>query len=165
MDARTDVLALTDGLPARDLVAGEILFDQGEGDGRSVAVLVEGALRVEVDGVELAEITVPGSFVGEIGALLGGVRTATVVATAPTVVRVIGDPETFFRDDPRLGLELSRQLAGRLQRLLAYLGDVRAQYAGADGHLGVLDSVLGKIASRPAVDIEPGSDRDADYDA
>ena len=143
MDDRGDVLALTADLPLRRLRAGEVLFGQGDGDEQSVAVLVEGSLRVEVDGVELADITVPGAFVGEIGALLGGARTATVVATADTVVRVIGDPETFFRDDPRLGLELSRQLAGRLQRLLAYLGDVRAQYAGADGHLGVLDSVLG----------------------
>ncbi len=165
MNDRADVLALTEGLPGRDLASGQVLFGQGEDDERSVAILVEGALRVEVDGVELAEITVPGAFVGEIGALLGGARTATVVATAPTIVRVIGDPETFFRDDPNLGLELSRQLAGRLQRLLAYLGDVRAQYADAEGHLSVLDSVLGKIASRPAVDLEPGSDRDADYDA
>lgn len=165
MDARTDVLALTDDLPARELRAGEVLFGQGADDERSVAVLVEGALRVELDGIELAEITVPGAFVGEIGALLGGARTATVVATTDTVVRVIGDPEAFFRDDPRLGLELARQLAGRLQRLLAYLGDVRSQYAGDDGHLGVIDAVLGKIASRPPVDIDPGSDRDADYDA
>ena len=161
----TGVLALTDGLPARHLAAGEVLFGQGDGDERTVAVLVEGSLRVELDGVALAEITVPGAFVGEIGALLGTARSATVVAVEPSEVRVIGDPESFFRDDPRLGLEVARQLAGRLQRLLAYLGDVRAQYAGADGHLGVLDTVLGKIASRPPVDIEPGSDRDADYDA
>ena len=165
MAVPADILDLTDDLPERHLRGGEVLFGQGAADERSVAVLVEGALRVELDGVELAEITVPGAFVGEIGALLGGARTATVVAAADTVVRVIGDPEAFFRDDPRLGLELARQLAGRLQRLLAYLGDVRSQYAGSEGHLGVLDSVLGKIASRPAVDIEPGSDRDADYDA
>jgi CRP-like cAMP-binding protein len=161
----TDVLALTAGAPQRSLDVGEVLYGQGHGADRSVAVLVEGALRVELDGIELAEITVPGAFVGEIGALLGSARTATVVATAPSVVRVIGDPDAFFRDDPRLGLEVARQLAGRLHRLLAYLGDVRAQYADADGHLGVLDSVLARIAARPPVDIDPGSDRAADYDA
>ena len=162
---RADVVALTADLPVRHLRAGEVLFDQGDGAERSVAVLVHGALRVELDGTVLAEITAAGAFVGEIGALLGGARTATVVATAPSVVRVIGDPEAFFREDPALGLEVARQLAGRLQRLLAYLGDVRAQYAGEEGHLGVLDAVLGKIASRPAVDIEPGSHRAADYEA
>lgn len=165
MDGPADVLALTAGVPERVLPAGEVLFGQGAGADRSVAVLVEGELRVELDGIELAEITVPGAFVGEIGALLGSARTATVVASAPSVVRVIGDPDAFFRDDPRLGLELARQLAGRLHRLLAYLGDLRSQYGDADGHLGVLDSVLGRIAARPPVDIEPGSDRAADYDA
>lgn len=165
MDEPIDILALTTGLPTRRLQPGEVLLGPAQGDDRSVAILVEGALRVELDGAQLAEITVPGSFVGEIGALVGGERTATVVATEATSVRVVGDPEAFFRDDPRLGLEVARQLAGRLQRLLAYLGDVRAQYADQDGHLGVLDSVLGKIASRPPVDIEPGSDRAADYEA
>jgi CRP/FNR family transcriptional regulator, cyclic AMP receptor protein len=165
LDGSTDVLALTAALPTRRLEPGEVLLGPGHGDGRSVAILVEGALRVDLDGAQLAEITVPGSFVGEIGALVGGERTATVVATEATTVRMVGDPQSFFRDDPRLGLELARQLAGRLQRLLAYLGDVRAQYGDQEGHLGVLDAVLGKIASRPPVDIEPGSDRDAGYEA
>jgi len=165
VDGPPDVLALTADAPRRELAAGEVLYGQGDGADRSVAVLVEGALRVELDGIQLADITVPGAFVGEIGALVGSARTATVVATSPSVVRVIGDPDAFFRDDPRLGLELARQLAGRLHRLLTYLGDVRSQYADADGHLGVLDAVLARIASRPPVDIEPGSDRAADYDA
>jgi CRP/FNR family transcriptional regulator, cyclic AMP receptor protein len=163
--APPDVLALTAGLPQRELAAGEVLIGQGDGDERSVAILVAGSLRVELDGAQLAEIAVPGAFIGEIGALLGSARTATVVATVPTTVRIVGDPESFFRDDPRLGLELARQLAGRLQRLLAYLGDVRAQYGDEDGHLGVLDAVLARIASRPPVEIDPGSDRDADYEA
>jgi hypothetical protein len=60
-------------------------------------------------------------------------------------------------------LELARQLAGRVHRLLAYLGDVRSQYADADGHLTLIDSVLGRLASRPHVEIEPGSDRSPDY--
>lgn len=165
MGEPTDILALTGSAPERALAAGEVLYGQGDDEERSVAILVAGALRVELDGIELAEITVPGAFVGEIGALLGSARSATVVATAPSVVRMIGDPDAFFRDDPRLGLEVARQLAGRLHRLLAYLGDVRAQYAGADGHLGVLDAVLARIASRPPVDIDAGSDRAADYDA
>jgi CRP-like cAMP-binding protein len=106
---------------------------------------------------------VPGAFVGEIGALLGTARTASVVAMEPSSVRIIGDPETFFATHSDVALELARQLAARLQRLLAYLGDIRRQYADADGHLTMIDSVLGKLASRPTVDIEPGSDRSPDY--
>lgn len=158
-----DVLSLVTDMPTRVLDAGEVLFDQGSGTGAEVAVLVDGALEVVLDGAVLSDITVPGSFVGEIGALLHTARTATVVAREPSTVCVIGDPDAFFASHPELGLELARQLAGRLHRLLAYLGDVRAQYGGAEGHLTMVDSVLGKLASRPTVDIDAGSDREPDY--
>ena len=57
----------------------------------------------------------------------------------------------------------AEQLAGRLHRLVAYLADVRAQYADRDDHLGMLDAVLARLSSRPPVDIDPGSDRSPDY--
>jgi CRP-like cAMP-binding protein len=160
---RRDVLAVTDGMPERRLGAGEVLFAEGQGDERSVAVLVDGALRIDLDGAHLSDLSVPGGFVGEIAALLGTTRTADVTATVPSTVRIIGDPDAFFASHPEIGLELARQLAGRLHRLLAYLGDVRSQYADADGGLSMLDAVLGRLASRPPVDIEPGSDRSPDY--
>ena len=78
-------------------------------------------------------------------------------------MRVIGDPETFFASNPELALELARQLAGRLQRLIGYVADVRHQYADAEGHLGLVHDVLESLASRPPVEIEPGSDRAPDY--
>ncbi len=78
-------------------------------------------------------------------------------------MRVIGDPDAFFATHPELGLELARQLAGRLQRITAYLGDLRTQYEGADGHLGMVDAVLGRLSARAPVDLEPGSDRSPDY--
>lgn len=158
-----DVLAVTAGMPERRLQSGEVLFGQGEDGRASVAVLVEGSLRVDLDDVHLSDIIVPGAFVGEVGALLGTERSATVTAREPSTVRVIGDPDAFFASHPEVGLELARQLAGRLHRLLAYLGDIRVQYADADGHLTLIDSVLGRLASRPPVEIEPGSDRSPDY--
>jgi len=160
----SDAVALTTGMPERRLEPGDVLFGRGDRDQMSVAVLVDGALRVELDGSTLSDLTIPGSFVGELGALLGTVRSATVVATEPTTVRVIGDPDGFFATHPALALELARQLAGRLHRLLAYLADVRSQYADADGHLAVIDSVLGRLASRPAIEIDPGSERPGGYD-
>ena len=157
------MLALTEGMPERRLEPGDVLLDQGGGTSLGVAVLVEGALDVELGGSPISDITMPGAFVGEIGALLGTARTATVVARAPTTVGMIGDPDAFFAEHPEVALELARQLAGRLHRLLAYLADMRSQYADADGHLTVIDAVLGRLASRPAVDMEPGSDRSKDY--
>jgi CRP-like cAMP-binding protein len=159
------VLDLTRDMPERRLVSGEVLYDQG-GSGPAamdVAVFVEGSLQIELDGAFLDDVTVPGTFVGEIAALLGTVRSATVVAREPSTVRLIGDPDAFFETHPTLAVELARQLAGRLHRLLTYLHDVRAQYADSDGHLAMIDSVLGRLASRPHVDIEPGSDRSPDY--
>lgn len=158
-----DALGTTLGMLERRLVEGEPLFSQ-DADGPSpVAVLVEGSLRVDLDGLHLADITVPGAFVGEMGALLGTARSASVTAREPTTVRVIGDPDAFFATHPEVGIELARQLAARLHRLLAYLGDLRLQYVDAPDHLAVIDSVLGRLASRPAVEIEPGSDRSPDY--
>lgn len=157
-----DVIGLTAGMPERSVAEGESVFDDGTGLA-PVLVLVRGSLRVASGGTELARLDVPGSFVGEIGALLGTPRTADVVALEPSVVRTIGDPEAFFGAHPALALELARQLAGRLHRLVAYLGDVRAQYADRDDHLGMLDAVLARLSSRPPIDIEPGSDRAPDY--
>jgi CRP-like cAMP-binding protein len=162
VDGRAGVLEVTAGMPERRLEADEVLFAQGE-DTTSVAVLLDGCLRVELDGAHLSDVTVPGAFVGEIAALLDTGRTAEVVATESSTVRLIGDPDAFFASHPEIGLELARQLAGRVHRLLAYLGDVRSQYADADGHLTLIDSVLGRLASRPHVEIEPGSDRSPDY--
>jgi CRP-like cAMP-binding protein len=160
----SEVLALTADLPPRHLAPGDELYRQGDESDAGIAVLVDGSLRIELDDVVLSQIDAPGAFVGEIGALLGTPRTARVVATEPTTVRAIGDPSHFFASHPDLALELARQLAGRLQRLLAYLGDVRTQYRDAGDHLSMLDTVLGKLATRAPVQIEPGSDRAADYD-
>lgn len=158
----TDVVALTDGMPERAVPAGASVFQDGAA-ATPVLVLVAGRLRVLQGGAEIALIDQPGAFVGEIGALLGTARTAEVVAADDSVVRTIGQPEALFAAQPQLALELARQLAGRLHRLVAYLGDVREQYADRDDHLGMLDVVLARLSSRPPVDIEPGSDRSPDY--
>jgi CRP/FNR family transcriptional regulator, cyclic AMP receptor protein len=157
-----DALALTEGLPTRTLAVGEALFVQGE-PSSSVVVMVEGELEISAGGVVMNRHTAPGSLIGETGALLGQPRGATVTATAPTVVREIGDPDEFFASHPELGLEVARQLAMRLFRLTTYIADVQRQFADRDDHLGVFGELLSRVAVRPAIDIEPGSDRSPDY--
>lgn len=163
MSGRPPALVLTDDLPDHRLETGQRLFEQGSADHSTVAVLVEGSLRVEIDGDRLPGITLPGSFVGEVGALLGIPRTADVIADEASTVRIIGDPQAFFDSHPSLALELARQLAGRVHRLTTYLGDVRTQYAGSEGHLTMVDTVLGRLAARAPVEIDGGSDRSPDY--
>jgi CRP/FNR family transcriptional regulator, cyclic AMP receptor protein len=157
-----DVLTLTADLPTRTLVADEKLFVEGT-PSSIVVILVDGELLVEAGGDAVHRYTTPGAFIGETGALLEQPRNATVTATRTTVVREIGHPVEFFMHHPRLGLEVARQLAGRLDRLNAYIVDVQRQVGGHDGHLGMFGELLNRIAARPPVDIEPGSDRSPDY--
>src|SRR6478672_3643135 len=120
-DGRRSVLDATAGMPERRLEAGERLFALGDGEDHTVAVLVDGVVSVDLGATHLHDVDAPGTFLGEIGALLGIARTADVSARTPALIRVIGDPETFFETHPEVGLELSRQLAGRIQRLTSYL--------------------------------------------
>jgi hypothetical protein len=63
----------------RSLQPDEILVRQGE-PGRTVFLVLDGILAVEVDGKPVAEVA-PGAIVGERAVLEGGVRTATLRAT------------------------------------------------------------------------------------
>jgi CRP-like cAMP-binding protein len=149
MSTSSPVLELTADMPERQLAVGEALFDQGDATQHLVAVLVEGSLTIEVDGAVVSDITLPGTFVGEMGSLLGNHRSATVVAAEPSTVRLVGDPDALFSSHPELALELARQLAGRLHRLLAYLAQVRRQHADAEGHLLPLDRVISQLSAPP----------------
>jgi len=157
-----DVLALTVNLPERSLAAGETVYDEGD-EALTVIVVVSGELEIAQGGVVVNRHSTPGSFIGEIGALLDQPRSATVTALVPSVVREIGHPDDFFAAHPQLAKELSRQLAARLYRLTAYVADVQRQFADHDDHLGMFGEVLDRIAARSPIDIEPGSDRSPDY--
>jgi CRP-like cAMP-binding protein len=65
--------------------AGHAVVTEGERGG-SFFLVVDGALSVRVNGIgEVATLT-PGAFFGEIAALLGEARSATVVCTASTTL-------------------------------------------------------------------------------
>ncbi len=144
------------------MAAGEVVYREGDAV-TTVLVLVDGQLQIDRGGVVVNTHRVPGSVVGEIGALLHQPRSATVTAAVPSVIREIGDPDDFFAANPQVGLELARQLAARLARLTAYVADVQQQFRDRDDHLGVFGELLTRIADRPPVDIELGSDRSPDY--
>lgn len=71
----------------RRLEASETLIEQGE-SGEELFLLLDGALVAEVDGEELVEIG-PGAILGELAALEGGVRTATLRARTRCRVAVV----------------------------------------------------------------------------
>jgi hypothetical protein len=71
----------------RKLEPDETLVQQGEA-GDEVYLLLDGVLAVEVDGEEVAELG-PGAIVGELAAVEGGKRTATLLARTPCRVGVV----------------------------------------------------------------------------
>jgi hypothetical protein len=74
-------------LERRTLDAGECLITQGE-QGQELFLILDGVVDVEVDGEEVAELG-PGTLIGELALLEGGVRTASVYATTPVRAVVV----------------------------------------------------------------------------
>jgi hypothetical protein len=70
----------------RSFPAGTVVTEQGT-PGRSLYLLLDGVLVVEVDGVGVAEVG-PGAIVGERAVLEGGRRTSTLRAVTPIKLAV-----------------------------------------------------------------------------
>jgi CRP-like cAMP-binding protein len=152
-------LELAAGLPKRSVATGEVLVAEGD-VGSMLFVLVDGALRVEKDGVPIASMTEPGVCVGELSLLLDVAATADVVASAPTTVAFVDDARRMLEEHPNLALALARLLAARLQHMTTYLADLQNQYADHGGGLGMVDVVLGSLMHKPGTRSELGSERD-----
>ena len=148
-------------VPVRELAAGEVLVSEGTRTG-AMFVVASGNFEVSRQGSVVATINDRGVVLGEISVVLDTDHGATVTATSPATVHVIDDPVGFVVGDPEVSLEIARVLARRLNRLVAYLADVKAQYADAGGHLGLLDEVLSELTFGEQAPVEPGSERDPD---
>ena len=146
--------------PTRSLAEGEVLVAEGERTGK-LFVLVSGALRVTSGGAAIAEVAAKGAVIGETAELLDSAHGATVTATAPTVVHVVDDPAAFLADGDN-AREVARMLAGRVDRLVSYLADVKSQYSGSGGHFDLLDEILGELTFGDQPAVEPGSEREPD---
>jgi CRP-like cAMP-binding protein len=129
-DRRTELLGgcpLFGGVSPEDLAAiGEravevefpddhVIARQGE-IGTGLFVVVEGAVRVIRDGVELARLGA-GDFFGEMSVIDGMPRVAQVVTTAPTRCLALAswEFEQLVLDHPTIGLAILRGLSARLR--------------------------------------------------
>ncbi len=149
---------LARGLPRWSVEAGEVLLVDGDAV-HALYVLLEGALRIEKEGMPIATVTEPAACVGEMSLLLGVSATADVVASEPSVVAVIENAPAMLEDEPRLPLALARLLAARLHVMTTYLADIKQQYADHEGGLGMVDVVLGSLMRSSAARSELGSKR------
>lgn len=159
----TDLLALTADLPLRHVAAGEVLIDEGA-DGGTLYVLASGTCAIERDGVVFASVGHPGAVFGEMAVVLGKPATATVRAQTDVDVRVVDDGEAFLTERPGAALAILRMTATRLDGLTQYLVDVKQQFVGLDGHLGMVGQILDTLVNHQAPATRSGSSRDPEGD-
>jgi len=158
-----DLLAAAADCPSQTLAAGDVLIEQGA-EPSKMWVLESGSVTVERDGIAFARIDSPGAVFGEMSVVLGRPATATVVAAGAVVVRVVDDPERFLTEKPGAALTVLRTTAARLDGLTQYLVDVKEQFAGQEGHLGMVGDILDTLVHHQAPPARPGSARDPEGD-
>ena len=95
LERELSVIVIGSDPPFRKLRRGEVLVRQGEAS-QEVFLLFDGILRVEIDGELVTEVG-PGAILGEMAALSGGHRTATLRAVTSCRVAVV-PPDRLDRD-------------------------------------------------------------------
>lgn len=93
--------------------AGELLIREGR-YGTEMYILVKGKVEVSIEGISVAVIDQKGSFIGEISALMGTKRIATVKTLEPCTFFVVEDLSRHFTENPESGFLMAKTLAGRL---------------------------------------------------
>jgi CRP/FNR family cyclic AMP-dependent transcriptional regulator len=99
--------------------AGRILVREGD-KGTVVYLLLAGSVKVTGatdDGDALLAVRVGGDIVGELAALDGRPRAATVTTAGPVIARIIGQAEFLglLTRDPALSLALTREVSDKLR--------------------------------------------------
>jgi CRP/FNR family transcriptional regulator, cyclic AMP receptor protein len=155
----TELLALAADLPVERVPSGQALIEEGSTPTR-MYVLASGSVTVEREGIVFAAIDTPGAVFGEMAVVLGRTATATVRATSDVEVHVVEDPQGFLVERPGAALAVLRMTAARLDGLTQYLVDVRAQFEGLEGHLGMVDQILDTLVHHQAPAVRSGSARD-----
>ena len=109
------------------LADGATLIEEGE-EGDAFFVILDGAATVRRSGVDVASVG-PGSWFGELALLDGEPRSATVVATGPTTVAVLGVRlfRTLLREFPDMTSAILAGLASDLRRTRDALDEATAR--------------------------------------
>ena len=155
----TALLEFCSDLPTERVAPGAVLIEEGTQPTR-MYVLRSGSVLIQRDDVRVARIDSPGAVLGEMAVVLGKPATATVVAESEAELCVIHDPTGFLVERPGAALAVLRTTAARLDGLTQYLVDVKQQYSGAEGHLGMVDQILDTLVHHQVPAARPGSARD-----
>jgi CRP-like cAMP-binding protein len=140
-------LQACEGLPVHSFEAGTTLIREGDAQGR-LLVLREGEVVVLKGDVPVATVRTPGAMFGEMSVLLDRPTSATVVARSTVLVHVIEDPAAFMGSSSAVALHTARMLAQRLHDATTYLADLKRQFESEQGHLGMVDRILGSLLNQ-----------------
>lgn len=102
--------------PRKELLRDDALFFEEE-ESRELYLLLVGSLGVFRDEVLIATLDEPLTIVGEVSALTGEPRGATVRALRKSTLVEVADPDGLFAEYPQMGAKLARLLATRLQAM------------------------------------------------
>jgi CRP/FNR family transcriptional regulator, cyclic AMP receptor protein len=101
---------------ARDLGAGDVLFEQGDA-GDAMFAVVEGRVELSREGHVIEDVG-PGGILGEMALIDPAPRTATAIARTPA--RVVAVDEKHFtylvQEHPTFAMQVLRVMAERLRR-------------------------------------------------
>ncbi len=112
--AASELLPIAEACEHRAVAAGERLAEQ-DAPGDAIFFVVSGAIEARLDG-EPINVMGPGEVIGEIAAIAGTARTASLVARAPSVCLVLGaaDFRALVRGSGAVGLSVIDALIDRL---------------------------------------------------
>ncbi len=122
----TNLLTLTMSYPIISLRPGERLIEEGEARGE-MFVLLNGHLKVEREGVEIARLIEPGTLVGEMSVLLGTDHSANVTAITEVEVRHIEDGWRWLESSPIAALHIATLACQRLDATSRMLVQMRKE--------------------------------------
>jgi CRP-like cAMP-binding protein len=114
----------------KSLYKGEVLLEEGE-TGSEFFLLEEGIFDVLVKGskVNTIDASEAQDFVGEVGAILGTPRTASVVAASRGVALCLPkiELESLLKCSPSLGIRLIRSLCKKLVSSMSHLAEFQVK--------------------------------------
>lgn len=115
----------------RNLKKGEVVFKKGE-IGNHLIYLEKGILDVYINDKKVNSINSEFSqdFVGEVGAILGTERTATIIAATDSIALFFPkiELEGVLKSSPSLGIKLIRSLCNKLVNSLAAFSDLQNKF-------------------------------------
>ncbi len=138
-----ELLAVNRTLRLRKFAAGTAMMAEEE-PGNAVYIVLQGSLRIHLEGAEGSEVILailgPGEIVGEMSLVDSLTRSATVVTREPTVVAFLD--RTAFWELLRSFPKLSYNLAGILSRRLRLANATIEALATLDVHGRVARQIL-----------------------